>query len=237
MQRNGQKTALVTGATKGMGRSIVGMLAAEGYHLFITARSEADLMDLKRNLLEAHPGVIVHHAVCDCADQQQVAALIRAVDEVFAQLDVLVNNVGIYRQVSLLEETLTDFELQWQVNFRTAYTLSRHFGKKMRDLGSGHIFHISSVASRKPVAAAGSYTVTKYALAGLNAVLRTELGAYGVKVTEIIPGATLTASWEGVDVQEDRFVAADDIAVAIRACLQMSGGANIEEIVLKPVAD
>ena len=140
-------------------------------------------------------------------------------------------------QVSLLEETQIDFEVQWQVNFMTAYTLSRHFGKKMRDRGSGHIFNISSIASRRPVAAAGSYTVTKYALAGLNAVLRTELGAYGVKVTEIIPGATLTASWEGADVQEDRFVAADDIAEAIRVCLRMSGGANIDEIVLKPVAD
>ncbi len=236
MQQNGQKTALVTGATKGMGRSIARMLAAEGYHLFITARSEADLRDLKRNLLEAHSDRVVHYAVCDCADKEQVIALINAADEVFDELDVLVNNVGIYRQVSLLEETPLDFELQWQVNVATAYLLSRHFGRKMRNSRKGHVFNITSTASRKPVPEAGSYTVTKYALAGLNAVLRAELGVYGVKVTEIIPGATLTASWEGVDVQESRFVAADDIAEAIRACLRMSGGANIDEIVLKPVA-
>ena len=237
MERNDQKTALVTGATKGMGKSIAAMLAAEGYHLFITARHEADLIALKTDLLQACPGITVHYAVCDCADRQQVNNLISAADQVFEELDVLVNNVGIYRQVSLLEETQQDFEQQWQVNFATAHALSRHFGRKMRNRGKGHIFHISSIASRKPVAAAGSYTVTKYALAGLNAVLRAELGAYGVKVTEIIPGATLTASWDGTDVQEDRLVAAADIAEAIRVCLRMSGGANIDEITLRPVAD
>src|SRR5690606_23562417 len=119
----------------------------------------------------------------------------------------------------------------------TAYTLSRHFGKKMRNRGKGHIFNISSIASRKPVAEAGPYTVTRYALAGLTAVLRMELGAYGVKVTEIIPGQTLTASWEGLVVDKNRFVAAKDIAEAVRVCLCMSGGANIDEMVVKPVTE
>jgi short-subunit dehydrogenase len=104
----------------------------------------------------------------------------------------------------------------------------------MRAAGAGHIINICSVAGLEPVVAAGSYSVTKYALMGLTKVLREELKPAGVKVTAIIPGATLTHSWEGTDIAPEHFIQPEDIASGVLACLQMSAGANIEELVIKP---
>ncbi|SEN36765.1 hypothetical protein SAMN05216436_11535 [bacterium A37T11] len=227
------KLALVTGATKGMGLAISRMLAAEGFHLVLSARSYLDL-DVLKNELENRHGVRVYPYVCDFLEYSELVRMVDEVMAIFKNLDVLVNNVGIYRQVSLLDESDSDFYDQWQVNFKTAYYLCKQIGKSMRARKSGHIFNISSIASREPVVAAGSYTITKFAVAGLTAVLRLELAPYGVKVTEVIPGSTLTASWDGEQVEKDTFILPEDVASAVRACLLMSKGAHVNEIIIKP---
>jgi short-subunit dehydrogenase len=105
----------------------------------------------------------------------------------------------------------------------------------MRDAGKGHIFNITSIASREPVPAAGAYTITKFALEGLTKVLREELRKSGVKVTEIIPGSTLTSSWEGTEISAEEFVLPEDIAKVLVTCLSLSSGANIEEVIIRPI--
>ena len=109
------------------------------------------------------------------------------------------------------------------------------FGKKMMEKRSGHIFTICSVAALDPIAAAGSYSVTKIALLGLTKVMRLEMQSYNVKVTAVIPGSTLTDSWKGIEVNKDEFVSPDDIASAIINTYKMSAGANVDEIIIKPV--
>src|SRR5690606_15965230 len=108
--------------------------------------------------------------------------------------------------VSILNETDADFRDQLNLNYRAPHLICRAIGRLMRDQRRGHIINITSIASREPVPEAGSYTVTKYALMGLTHVLREELRGYGVHVTEIIPGSTLTSSWEGTDIPAERFV-------------------------------
>jgi len=91
------------------------------------------------------------------------------------------------------------------------------------------------VASLNPVVGAGTYSVTKFALLGLTKVMRLELQAHNVKVTAVIPGSTLTSSWDGVAVDKNVMVMPEDVASAIINIYKMSPGANVDEIVIKPV--
>jgi short-subunit dehydrogenase len=120
------------------------------------------------------------------------------------------------------------------INLGAAYELYRHFGKKMIAARSGHIFNICSVASLTPLAEAGTYSVTKYALLGLSKVMRTEMQGHDVKVTAVIPGSTLTDSWKGMQVDPTKMVLPEDIANAVIQIYYMSAGANVDEIIIKP---
>ena len=104
----------------------------------------------------------------------------------------------------------------------------------MRGRRSGYIFNICSIASINPVTSAGSYSVTKFALLGLTKVLREEMMEFGVKVTAILPGSTLTGSWEGTTLPSERFVDPQDIAEALINCLNTSKGANIDQLIIRP---
>lgn len=233
-EKNG-RSALVTGASKGMGRAIALALGLEGYNLAICARNIEDLKMLEEEILKKNPSVKVFLKACDFSDEKEVEQLAKWVESRFSVLDVLVNNVGIYERVSMLKEGPNVLNEHMQINLFTPHYLSNYFGKIMRDARKGHIFNITSVASRNPVSAAGAYTITKYALTGLTKVLREELRKFGVKVTEIIPGSTLTSSWEGTEVPAEQFVLPEDIAKVILTCLSLSAGANIEEVTIKPI--
>lgn len=228
------KTALITGATKGMGAAIAEKLAQNGYNLLLCARDTHALNRVKHQLEQTYPAIYVTTYPVDFSQKQQVHDLAEQVAAQKDAIDILVNNVGIYRPASVLDETAEDYEVQMQVNYYTTYHLCQAIGRAMRKNRSGHIFNISSIASRSPVATAGTYTVTKYAIRGLTQVLRDELRPYGVRVTEIIPGSTLTSSWEGTTIPADRFVLPEDIAQAILTCLRVSEGANVDELVVTP---
>jgi short-subunit dehydrogenase len=134
-----------------------------------------------------------------------------------------------------LDEGDDAFEKQLHTNLMPAYHLYRFFGKTMIARKSGHIFNICSVASLEPISTAGSYSVTKCALLGLNKVMRSEMQPHNVKVTAIIPGSTLTDSWKDAVVDKNKFVSPDDVAAAVTSCYKMSAGANVDELIIRPV--
>lgn len=123
---------------------------------------------------------------------------------------------------------------QWQTNYVTPHRLSRGMAQEMVSRGRGHIINITSIAARTPVVAAGTYSVTKAALRSLTHVLREELRTHGIRVTEIVPGSTKTASWSGTDLPDDRFVMPSDVAQAVQLALAVSDGASIDEVVVTP---
>lgn len=226
--------AVITGATKGMGRAIAMLLAETGYNVAICARNQSEI----DNLCEEIRGKYQVKAIglqTDCSSSPQLNNFTDFVQQHFPTVEVLVNNAGMFVPASILDEPDDLLYKQMQLNLYAAHVLCRTFGRKMRDDRKGHIFNICSVASIKPIATAGSYTVTKVALLGLTRVLREELMPYNVKITAIIPGSTLTASWEGTSLPAERFVSATDVANAILASLQMSSGANVDELVIRPL--
>ncbi|RZK51019.1 MAG: SDR family oxidoreductase, partial [Pedobacter sp.] len=167
------KTAVITGATKGIGKAIAIKLAASGYNLAVCARTEKDLIALQKELEPT--GVQILTVVADCSRKADVMNFFERAKAAFTTIDVLVNNAGVFLTGNILDEDDNTFELQQQLNLNSTYYFSKCFGKIMRSQRSGHIFNICSIASVQSIENAGSYSVTKTAMLSLNNVLRKEL--------------------------------------------------------------
>lgn len=225
--------AVITGASKGIGRAIAIKLARNGYNLAICARKEVELQVLAAELQVFGVKVII--AAVDCSRKNEVLSFFGRIKTEMQKIDVLVNNVGAFLPGNILDEDDEIFEKQQFLNVNAAYYFSKSFGKMMREAKSGHIFNICSIASTQMHDGAGSYTVTKTAMLSLNNVFRAALAEYNVKVTAILPGSTLTASWEGTTIPPETFVQPEDIANSIYSVLNLSSGVNVDEIILTPL--
>lgn len=228
------KNALITASTKGMGRATAIAFAKEGISLALCSRNGNDLDAFKHELLTINPNIKVFTAVTDVSNKQQLLAFAEGAEKTLGTISIIVNNAGMYELQSILDDNEGTLQKQINTNLAPAYELYRYFGNKMKAAREGHIFTICSVASLNPIAEAGTYSVTKYALLGLNKVMRTEMQPHGVKVTAVIPGSTLTDSWKGMEVDKDKMVLPEDISSAIVNIYKMSAGANVDEIVIKP---
>jgi short-subunit dehydrogenase len=226
--------AVITGATKGMGKAIAEKLAQAGYNLIICARSQEETDRFCQQLMNGNPAIKAIGLQTDCSIPAQVSQFCSFVQQHFQTVDVLINNVGTFIPAPILDEDDDILHSQLQINFLAAYSFCKFFGRKMRDAQKGHIINICSIAALQPVAAAGAYTVTKAALLSLTKVLRLNLMKHKVKVTAIHPGSTLTSSWEGTSIPSERFVAVEDVANAVLYCLSTTVGANPEELVITP---
>lgn len=228
-----RKSILVTGGTKGIGRAIVDRFAGEGFDVFTCARNEADLLALKKSLEEKHPAIQVLASVADLSKKEEVSRFAEEVKSITIP-DVLVNNTGIFLPGALHDEPDGNFEFMMQTNLFSAYYLSRAFVKEMITRRSGHIFSMGSIAGLTAYPNGGSYAVSKWAMLGMTKCLREELKPHYVKVTSILPGATLTDSWAGVDLPMERFVRAEDVAESVWAAYNLSPQTVVEEIIIRP---
>lgn len=228
------KNALITGSTKGMGRSISIAFANEGLNLAICSRNEQELLNFKDELLNINPAIQVFAMVADGSNKAQLLSFAAGALAQLGFIDVVVNNLGTYVPLSILDEADDTFQKQLDTNLMPAYELYRYFGKTMASAQKGHFFNICSVAALNPIPQAGAYSVTKYALLGLTKVMRLEMQEHGVKVTAVIPGSTLTDSWKDAVVDKNTMVLPEDIASAIINIYRMSAGANVDEIIIKP---
>lgn len=227
--------AIVTGATKGMGRAIVMELAANNYNIIFCARDEKEVQALLDELRKNYPRLQFFGIRADMEESSDVRGFAEFAEKSLGHVDVLINNAGLYIPSGLMDEDESCLERQMQVNVFSPHFLSKFFAAKMIGKGKGHIINICSIASLEPVTRAGSYSISKTALLGLTKALREELRPAGVKVTAVLPGSTLTDSWSGTSLPSDWFILSDDIAKSIMNCLQMSPGANIDEIIIRPL--
>ena len=121
-----------------------------------------------------------------------------------------------------------------QTNLYSAYHLTRKIVPSMMARKQGLIVNMSSIAGFMAYPNGGSYSISKFALSGFSKVLREELKDLGVKVTTVMPGATWSNSWAGVDLPEERLMQASDIAKTIEALLELSPSAVVEDIIIRP---
>jgi short-subunit dehydrogenase len=227
--------AVITGASKGIGKAIAEKLALEGFNVAICARNAATLAETQAAVQAKNPTVKVLAIAVDMANKEEVLAFADAVINDFSTIDILVNNAGIYIPGAIHQEEDGLLEKLMAVNVYSAYYLTRALLPVMIARQKGHIFNMCSTASLKSYPNGGSYSITKHALLGFSKNLREELKNLQIKVTSVNPGPTLTASWEGFDGPPERLMPPDDIASVIWSAYQMAPQTVVEEILLRPV--
>ena len=227
------KLIVVTGGTKGIGRAIVEKFAAQGFDVATCARNEHDLQQLKTALEQRH-AVKVFVRPTDMAVKDDVKKFTDFVLGLNRPIDVLVNNAGYFIPGEIATEAAGTLESMINANLYSAYYTTRGLVQGMRERKSGYIFNMCSIASIKAYPNGGSYAISKFALLGFSKCLREELKNFNIRVTAIMPGATLTASWEGVDLPEERFMRAEDVADTIYSAYSLSGRSVVEEIIIRP---
>lgn len=227
-------TAIITGATQGIGRAISEKLLSQGFDIAICARTKQDLDSVKFEWEEKYNGCKVYIQTVDLAEKQQVLDFAHNALVQLGSVDLLVNNAGLFYPGKLVDEE--DGHLEWlmQVNMFSAYHLTRAILPSMKKVQAGHIFNICSVASLKAYPNGGSYSITKFALLGFSENLRLELIEDNIKVTALCPGATYSRSWEGADIDPDRIMKPKDVSEMLWAGYTLSKNANVETIVMRP---
>ncbi|GMQ24747.1 SDR family oxidoreductase [Algoriphagus sp. oki45] len=227
------KSILVTGGTKGIGKAIIERFAKEGFNILTCARNEQDLERLKASIESEYPGVRVFAKKADLSRADEVRSFAEAA-KAFSIPDALVNNTGVFLPGAVHDEPAGNFELMMQTNLFSAYHLIRALVQDMIQRKSGHIFSMGSIAGLTAYPNGGSYAVSKWAMLGMTKCLREELKPHQIKVTSILPGATLTESWAGVDLPVERFIPAEDIAESVWAAYNLSPRTVVEEVIIRP---
>jgi short-subunit dehydrogenase len=226
------RKAVITGATKGIGRAIAEALATEGYDVAVCSRTAADLENMKIEFAERFPHIQLLTQVVDMSKKTEVEQFAQTIDSQWKRVDVLVNNAGIYIGGSIQSEAEGALETMIDTNLYSAYYLTRALLPLMLERQRGYIFNMCSIASIMPYG--GSYSISKFALLGFSKNLRHELKDKGIRVSAILPGGTWSESWAGFEAPAERLMQARDVAEVVIAALRMSASAVLEEIVMRP---
>ena len=219
------KVAVITGGTKGIGRAISNLFLEKGFKVYISARS----LDIDFQ----HPNLVMFKA--DLAIKENITAFAQFITQSEGHIDVLVNNVGVFLPGKLTEEPEGNFEVMLNTNLASTYHLTRALFPFIKNAEQPYIFNICSTASITPYLNGGSYCISKYAQYGLTKVLREELKEYNIRVSAVMPGATLTNSWSGTDLPEQRFIDPNSVAEMIYSAYQLPGNVVLEEILMRPM--
>ena len=228
------RTIIVTGGSKGIGRAIIEKAALNGFDIITCSRNEADLVALKEDI-EGKAECRLFYLPADMSDKEDVREFARFAKGTGGKIEILVNNAGLFIPGQVHDEEDGVLEKMIQTNLYSAYHLTRAILPDMLENGGGHIFNMCSTASIMPYINGGSYCISKFALLGFSKVLREEMKDKNIRVTSILPGATFTASWEGADLPESRFMPAEDVADALWSAYELSDRTVMEEIILRPM--
>lgn len=228
------KLVIITGGTKGIGKALVWKFASEGFDVITCARNDEDLSHLKSAILEKYPNSLIYTCSADLSKKSGREDVIKMVKNINRPVDVLINNAGLFVQGQIHNEPDGILESQLQTNLISAYEITRGVVGGMIEKRNGSIFNICSIASITAYENGGSYTISKFALLGMTKVLRQEMKPYNIRVTAVLPGATLTASWDGVDLPQERLMKPEDVANSIYSIYELSDHTVVEEILLRP---
>ncbi len=227
------RSALVTGASRGIGRAIAGVLADAGAHVHLLARTVDDL-DVAVREIGAH--ATAH--VCDVSDVASVTSVMRDILALESGApDILVNNAGLFPLGAIDTLESDTFERTVQTNLVAPFRLLRALLPAMKARGSGHIVTVGSVADRVIFPGNGAYSASKFGQRALHEVLLAELRGTGLRATLVSPAATDTPIWDPVDPDNTpgfpkraQMLRADAVADAVLWATTRPSSVNIDEL-------
>jgi len=232
------KTALITGASAGIGWASAVALAQEGANVVLTARREGRLKELE-SLVQQAGGKAVS-VVGDAREESLAQQAVTAATENFGALDILINNVGMGNYKPIDETSAEDYDEMVDTNIRSTFLFTRYAVPVMKKQGSGIILMISSMAGVYGFPGEAVYCMTKFSQIGFAQALDKELLPFGIKVGAICPGGVKTEFALGKgrtekSVAESGFLEPEDVASAVLLACTQSPGSRIIELQMRTV--
>ena len=238
------KTALITGATSGIGKATASAFAREGINLILCGRREERLAELKKELSKR---VAVHTLSFDVRDKEVVFEKINSLPEKFQKIDILINNAGNAHGLNPIQDgNIDDWDMMLDINVKGLLYVSKAIFPKMISQGTGHIINIGSTAGKEVYPNGNVYCASKYAVDALNQAMRIDLNKHGIRVGAVNPGLTQTefseVRFKG-DTEKAKSVyegfqalRPEDIADIIRFVVTRPYHVNIADLVVMPTA-
>ena len=235
-----RKTAIVTGASAGIGRATALLLAANEFDLIITGRRKENLVSLEEEIRE-ETGSDVLVLTFDIRNQEEVAEACRGLEGKWKDVDLLVNNAGLAVGLNHIHEgVVDDWERMIDTNIKGLLYITRELTPGMVARGSGHVINIGSIAGKEAYENGNVYNASKYAIDGLTQGMRIDLAEHGIRVTAINPGAVDTefslVRFKGDQDRADSVyqgfepLVANDIAEAILFVVTRPPHVNIDDM-------
>ncbi len=227
------KVAIVTGAGRGIGRAISLMLAESSCRLVLTARTVAQLDEVKEVILALGGEAIAVPA--DLTRDEDIAVVVNDCQKAWGTVDFLVNNAGWGKRAAVVQAKAEDWDQTLRLNLRAPMMLSRLVLPMMIAKNGGAIINIGSVSGKTGEANAAAYAASKFGLIGFTQSLYEEVREYGIKVAVILPGFVDTPLIP-VTKQLDRtkMIRAEDVAESVRFVLTAAPTCCPVEITLRP---
>ena len=229
------ETAVITGASTGIGKSLAWQLTDAGFRLVLAARSEDKLQAIAKEIQQK--GGESLPVPTDVSQSEQIKTLKeKALD--FGNVSVVINNAGTGKFSNIENVTLADWNRQMDVNLRASFLVSQAFIPHMKQKKKGSLIFINSVAGKKGYAYSAAYVASKFGLRGLAESLREELREDNIKVVSIYPGAVDTPFWDDIqsDFPRDEMLKSDALAESIVHTIQATGNFTVEEMVVRRTA-
>ena len=230
-----ERAALVTGASRGIGRAIAEALADDGFGLTITARKPDTLEQAAREIAEK--GATVEHVAANMADEEAIRSVVARHRERFGRLDVLVNNAGVGIGAAVADQQTKYVDMQIAVNLRAIILFYRECADMLRAAGAEHrnalVVNLSSIAGKSPAPWLSVYSATKAAVVGYTQAMNKELNPEGVKSVAFCPGFVDTDMSDFIkdSVDASDMVRPEDIAEGVRFLLRLSPPCVVPEII------
>jgi NAD(P)-dependent dehydrogenase (short-subunit alcohol dehydrogenase family) len=230
-----RRAAIVTGASRGIGRAIAETLAAEGFDLTVTARKPETLEEAAQ-ALRAN-GTDVDQVAVNLAAEDAVSEVVRRHRDRFGRLDVLVNNAGVGIGAPAGEHQTKHVDLQLDVNLRSIILFYRECADLLKAAGEEHrnalVVNLASMAGKSPQPWLSVYSATKSAVIGYTQAMNRELNPHGIKSVAFCPGFVDTDMTDFIkgQVSPDEMIRPSDIGEAVRFLLRVSPACVVPEIV------
>jgi 3-oxoacyl-[acyl-carrier protein] reductase len=234
MVRLAGRVALVTGASRGIGRAIAVALAREGARVALAARTQAELDAVARHVAAAGGRAVPVVADVTCAPS--VDALLAHALDAFARIDLLVTAAGVASFGRVIDRTVDDWDGMLAVNLRGVILTCRAVLPVMTAQGAGTIINVASIAATRAIPGAAVYSATKAGVLAFSRVLAEEVRAAGIRVGVLVPGAVDTPLWDAIEPapERERMLRPEDVAEAAVLMAALPPRAALEELTLLP---